>query len=95
MPVAVILNFKDATLDQYDAVLAKMGLSPGGKAAPGGMFHWTMKTDDGFKVVDVWESKEQFEKFADEQIGPFTQEVGMTTPPEIHFHDVYNYLTAG
>ena len=92
MPVAVILNFKGSTLDQYDQVIEKMGLTPGGAVPPGALFHWATKTDDGFKVVDVWETREQFDKFADEQIGPLTQEAGITTPPEIHSHDVHNYL---
>ena len=30
MAVAVEMNFKGATLDQYDQVLQKMGLTPGG-----------------------------------------------------------------
>ena len=30
MPVAVVMDFKDATLDQYDQVIVKMGFTPGG-----------------------------------------------------------------
>jgi hypothetical protein len=45
--------------------------------------------------TDVWQSREQFEKFAQEEIGPRTQEVGFPGPPEITFHDVHNHLTAG
>lgn len=94
MAVAVILDFDGATLDQYDQVIEKMGLSPGGATAPGGLFHWVMKTDDGIRVVDVWESREQFQDFADNQIGPITQEVGIPNPPQIRFHEVHNHLTA-
>ena len=94
MPVAVILEFDDATLDQYDQVVEKMGFSPGGPAAPGGLFHWVTKTDNGFRVVDVWETRDQFDQFAEEKIGPYSQEVGLPEP-EIHFHEVHNHLTAG
>jgi hypothetical protein len=38
MAVGLILDFKEATLDQYDEVVEKMGLE--GKTAPGGLFHW-------------------------------------------------------
>jgi hypothetical protein len=93
MAVAVVLDFKDATFDQYDQVIEKMGLTPKGKSVPGALFHICHKTDDGFRVIDVWESREQFDKFSEEKIGPFTQEVGMTTPPDVQYHDVYNYLT--
>src|SRR5207253_74483 len=95
MAVAVEMNFRGATLDQYDQVIQKMGFTPGGKGAPGGISHWVGKTDDGIRVVDVWESKEQYERFAQEQIGPITQEVGFEGPPEVKYTDVHNHLTAG
>ena len=43
------------------------------------------KTNDGIRVVDVWETKEQFERFAQEQIGPYTREAGITEEPEMRF----------
>ena len=58
MAVGVVLNFKGGTLEQYDDVVGKMGFSPGGPGAPGGMFHWVTKTDDGIRVTDVWQSQE-------------------------------------
>ena len=94
MAVAVILEFDDATLDQYDQVVEKMGFEPGGSGPPGGMFHWVTKTDNGFRVIDVWESREQFEQFSEEKIGPYSQEVGLGEP-QAHFHEVHNHLTAG
>lgn len=95
MAVGVEMNFPGATLEQYDQVVQKMGFSPHGPGAPGGIFHWVTKTDDGIRVVDVWESKEQYERFAQEQIGPYAQEAGFPGEPEIRFHEVHNYLTAG
>ena len=52
-------------------------------------------TDDGLRVTDVWETREQFDKFAQEQIGPYTQEVGIPGPPSITYYDAHNHLTAG
>jgi len=95
MAVAVQLDFSGSTLEQYDEVIGKMGLTPGGPGGPGGLFHWVTKTDDGLRVTDVWESKEAFETFAQEKIGPVSQEVGMPNPPEVQFFEVHNYLTAG
>lgn len=95
MAVAVQLEFKGATLDQYDQVVQKMGFSPRGKGAPGGIFHWVTKTSDGIRVTDVWESRDVFDTFAQEKIGPITQEVGIPAPPDITFFEVHNYLTAG
>ena len=95
MAVAVVLEFEGATLDQYDQVIEKMGFTPGGTGAPGSISHWVTKTDNGIRVTDVWETREQFENFAQEQIGPYTQEVGISAPPQTTFFEVHNYLAAG
>ena len=42
--------------------------------------------------VDVWESREQYDRFAAEQIGPYTQEVGIPEPPQTTYYDVHNTL---
>ena len=68
-----------------------MGLT-GGNIPPGAISHWTAETDDGLRVVDVWESREKFDRFAQEQIGPFTQQAGITEPPQMTYRDVHNYL---
>ncbi|MDQ2938914.1 MAG: hypothetical protein M3R23_00115 [Actinomycetota bacterium] len=93
MAVAVILEFEGGTLDQYNQVVEKMGFEPGGSGAPGGLFHWATKTDNGFRVTDVWETRERFEQFAEEQIVPYSLEVGLPEP-EISFHEVHNHLVA-
>ena len=95
MAVAVEMNFKGATLDQYDQVIELMGLTPRGSGPPRAISHWVAQTDDGIRVVDVWETKEDYERFAQEQIGPYSQQAGFAGPPEITYHDVHNYLTAG
>jgi heme-degrading monooxygenase HmoA len=92
MAVAIEMNFRGASTDQYDQVIQKMGLRQGGPTPPGAISHFVTRTDDGIKVVDVWETKEAFEKFAEEQIGPYTREVGISEEPEMRFHDVHNYL---
>src|SRR6266542_203326 len=91
VPVAIEMNFKGATLEQYDKIVELMGLTSG-DIPPGAIFHWTAKTDDGIRVVDVWESREVFDRFSQEQIGPFSQQVGITEPPEMTYRDVHNHL---
>jgi hypothetical protein len=94
MAVGVVLEFDNATLDQYDQVIQKMGLTPGGDMPNGGLFHWVTATDGGIRVTDVWESREQFERFSEEQIGPYSQQVGIQDPPRVTYYDVHNYLSA-
>jgi hypothetical protein len=95
MPVAVIMEFENTSLEQYDQVVQRMGFSPGGAGAPGGLFHWVTPTNGGIRVTDVWESKEEYEQFAESKIGPLAAEAGIPGPPQVTYAEVHNYLTAG
>jgi hypothetical protein len=95
MAIAVQMDFPQGTLAQYDEVIKRMGFRSGGPGGPGALFHWVTKTDGGIRVVDVWESRAQFEKFSVEQIQPITAQVGIAGPPQIQFFEVYSYLTKG
>ena len=93
MPIAVQMDFDGGTFDQYDQVCQKMGLTPKGPGPKGAISHFATMTGSGLRVVDVWETKEQFEKFAQEQIGPFSADVGLPGPPKMEFFEVHNYFT--
>ena len=90
MPVAVEMTFPGATLDQYDQVMGLMALE---QVPDGALFHWVAQTGDGLKVVDVWETREAFDAFAAEKIGPLSAQVGLA-PPGIAYHDVHNHMSA-
>ncbi|MDE8586196.1 hypothetical protein [Arthrobacter sp. NQ4] len=94
MAVAIIMEFDGSTLEQYDEINKKMGLTPGGPGPAGSISHWATATDKGFQVTDVWESREQFDTFAQEKIGPLSMELGFAAPPKLTFHEVHNYLTS-
>ncbi len=72
-----------------------MQLTPGGAGPAGAISHWVTATDKGMLVTDVWQTREQFDAYSEQQIGPFSAEVGLTAPPEITFYDVHSYLTPG
>lgn len=95
MPVAVVMDFAGATLEQYDQVIEKMHFEPGGPGAPGGLFHWCAATDTGIRVTDVWQTREQFDEFAQQQIGPITASVGVPSAPDLTYYEIHSYLTAG
>ena len=93
MTIAVIQDFDGATLDQYERVISKMGLTPGGAHSnPACLFHWVAKTDDGFRVVDVWTSREEFDAFLTAQVVPASLEAEFPSPPRNTFYDVHMYF---
>jgi len=94
MPVAFKLRFAGGTLDQYDQVLELMGLSGGHTVdADGAVFHWVTATDDGLLVMDVWETDEAFQRYAEDKIVPLSLQVGLGEP-EITRHEIHNWLVA-
>jgi len=91
MAVAVQLDFNGATLEHYDRINEAIGRLPGGPASRHELFHWVTDTGDGFRVVDVWETRESFDRFLHERLEPAFAELGLGQEPEVRFFDVYNY----
>jgi hypothetical protein len=96
MAIAVEVSFhgQGATLENYKKTITLMGATPGGPhPGPGCLFHWITEVGGGLEVTDVWKTKEQFETFAAEKIGPLSEQAGMPKP-QIKFIEVANFLTA-
>lgn len=94
MAVGQQLDFKGATLEQYDQVTRKAGFHPGGPGFAGGLFHWVTKTADGIRITNVWKTQADSDKFS-AQVAAMTREVGMPGPPQVQTFEVHNYHTAG
>jgi hypothetical protein len=58
-----------APIESYDALHAEIGRRSGGRAE-GMLLHIGRETPGGFQVTEVWETKEQFDRFNAEVIGP-------------------------
>jgi hypothetical protein len=95
MAIGIQFDFPGGTLGHYDQVVQKTGFQPGGAGPPGILFHWIAKTGDGFRVTEVWESREQSERFFQEQLSPVMAEVGVPGPPHVTFFEVHNHFTKG
>jgi hypothetical protein len=88
MAVAFVMDFAGGTREQYDQVVERMQL--GGRVAPGGLAHAAGQTADGWRVVDVWESAEAYQRFAEERIMPLTAEAGLQ-PPDVRSVELHKF----
>jgi hypothetical protein len=98
MAIAVELSIrgKGATIENYFKVIQLMGAVPeGAHPDPGCLFHWVRSDPSGVFVTDVWKTREEFDKFAQEQIGPKSEQVGLPKPQHPNTFEVANFLTAG
>ena len=73
----------------YDAVIDEMGVRD--NPPPGSIYHWAAPVRSGMQVCDVWETREQYERFAKERIGPITAKHGLG-PPQVEIADVHVYI---
>jgi hypothetical protein len=91
MAVGVLMQFSGGSNEAYDRVIERMGLTDG-SMPDGGLFHIAGEVDGGYRVVDVWETPEAFQKFAEEQIGPITAAEGFPQP-EVTLWPIHNVLS--
>lgn len=93
MAVGLRVKFIGGTQEQYDAVNARMNVE--GDLPDGLIFHAAGPVDDGWGVLDFWESREHFDRFLADRIAPAIEELGDRAPqgpPEIKEFPVYNTI---
>ena len=79
MAVAFIQEFViqggDTSTTNYDAVVAELNLQ---EAPPGLIVHTAGFDHDGgvFRILDVWETREDGERFISERLGPILERMG-------------------
>jgi hypothetical protein len=75
-----------APIASYDALHAEVGRRSGGRA-DGMLLHIGRETPGGFQLIELWETKELFDRFDAEVLGPaLAQLSGEGTPmgdPEV------------
>jgi hypothetical protein len=93
MAIGLRIKFDGGTQDQYEAVNAHMNV----EADPpeGLIFHAAGPIDDGWGVIDFWESREHFDRFLAGRLGAAIQELGdraPQAPPDIKEFPVHNII---
>ncbi len=71
MAVTFIFEVPGAGQEQYDAVMERLDNNP-----PGRIYHVAGPSEDGWMVVDVWETSDDFEKFLAEELIPAARATG-------------------
>ena len=87
MAIGMMLDIPGGTKEQYDAVNQNAFGSTEGPSEPipGLIIHTAGPTASGWRIYDVWESKDAFEKFMNDVIMPATEGLDMPQiPPEVY-----------
>ena len=90
MAIVVEFNLPGMTAAQYDSVLKE--LENKGVGSPDGrVCHVAAPSSDGWFVVDVWASQEQFDRFGEVLIP--TLQAGGVTPATPEVRPVHSIIT--
>ncbi|HWC87793.1 MAG TPA: hypothetical protein VG388_14740 [Solirubrobacteraceae bacterium] len=83
MAVGIRIKFPGVNQEQFDAVNAR--IDPASNPPDGAIFHLSGPIDEGWHVIDVWESRAHFDAFQENRIAPAVAAAGveMQGPPDI------------
>jgi hypothetical protein len=79
MAIAFMADIPGLTADQGQQLLNELGYGNGGKPR-GQVFHIEGPHEGGLRVVDVWESMDAFNTFAQNELVPAFQRLGLPMP---------------
>lgn len=77
MAIGVLTEYPGVTREQYERLSDAMGL---GDMPAGELIHVCGPTNDGWRIVEVWESEDAYERFVTEIIVPAAQAVAFPAP---------------
>jgi hypothetical protein len=95
MAVGLRIKFAGGTQEQYDAMQGQMQIDS--NPPEGIIFHSAGPIDGGWGIIDFWESREAFDRFAASRLRQSSEELGdraFSSPPEIKEFPVH-HLTMG
>jgi hypothetical protein len=88
VPVVAVFDSPSLTQEQYEEAVRRLSgksrfESPADWPVKGLLAHVAGQGENGFHVVDVWESEDALRRFGDTRM-PILQEVGVEARPEVY-----------
>jgi len=90
MTFVTTLDITGLTPEEYRAVLDQMGVET--RPAAGIYLHLTTPTDFGYRIVEVWDSKEGFDEFLQKRLAPATKTLGIDRKTVISVTPLHNFF---
>jgi hypothetical protein len=86
MPVAMLMEMPGVTEEQYDRVMRELQLET---MPEGGISHIAAPMEGGWRVLDVWETREDFERFYQDRLAAALEKVGVRQGNEPKFQELH------
>ena len=89
MAVAMMIENPHGSQEIYDRIRELIGL----ERPAGGIFHLAGPSPEGgWRVIEVWESEEDAQRFFEERVMPAAEAVGAPAPPEPQLWPVHSHM---
>ena len=83
MATVMMMQWPEVSREQYEQVRREVNWE--NDVPNGANFHVAGFGSDGFHVLDLWESQEAFESFAQARLMPGVQKAGISGQPQVQF----------
>jgi len=87
MATVMLMHWPEVSKEQYEQ--ARKAVNWEGEAPQGGKFHVAWFGEDGLHVLDLWESREDFEQFVEQRLMPGVRKIGIQGQPKVQFAEAH------
>jgi len=88
MTTGMLLTWSGITKEQYDKVMDLLDFDA--KPQRGLIFHCAGQASGGWRVFDIWESEDAFDRFLKDRLAPAFQKAGVQGRPTPEFFPIHN-----
>jgi hypothetical protein len=89
--VLCILDVHGITTEQYNAVVERMGVE--GHALGSIYLHLAAVTEDGLRIIEIWDEKQEFEQFLEQILFPTMKVIGLEQTQTVTVFPIHNVFT--
>lgn len=83
MATVMLMHWPEVSKEQYEQVRKEVNWE--GKVPQGAKFHVAWFSEDGFHVLDLWESQKDFDQFVSQRLMPGVKKIGAKGEPKVQF----------
>jgi hypothetical protein len=87
MATVMLMHWPEVSKEQYEEVRRTVAWET--DVPKGAKFHVAWFGNDGFRVLDLWESPEDFQSFVDQRLTPGVAKAGIQGQPRVEIVPSY------
>jgi hypothetical protein len=87
MPIAMMMKWTEITPEHYEKLRKTVNWE--GNVPKGLQFHVASFNKEGMRVVDVWNSAEDFDNFTKSRLMPAVQQLGVKGEPQVEIYPTH------